>query len=107
MKASDILIDVFLASGVIAQLIACIGVVAFDDVFDRLHFSGAGATLGPLLIGAAVLTRYTTSTGGISTIVVMALVVVLGPALAIATARAARRIDFGQVEATDAERSAR
>ncbi|TML70304.1 MAG: DUF4040 domain-containing protein [Actinobacteria bacterium] len=57
VKASDILVDVFLASGVIAQLIACIGVVAFDDVFDRLHFSGAGATLGPLLIGARACTR--------------------------------------------------
>lgn len=104
MKASDILVDVFLTAGVAAQLVACLGVLAFDNVFDRLHFAGTGTTVSPLLIGAAVLTRYTTSTGGISTIVVMALLVLLGPALEIATARAARRIDFGQVEATDAER---
>lgn len=105
MKASDVLVDVFLAAGVVAQLIACVGVLAFPNVFDRLHFAGTGTTVSPLLIGAAVLTRYTTSTGGISTIIVMVLLVVLGPALAIATARAARRIDFGQVEATEAERS--
>jgi monovalent cation/proton antiporter MnhG/PhaG subunit len=104
MKTSDILVDVFLTAGVLAQLIACVGVVAFGNVFDRLHFAGAGATLGPLLIGAAVLTRYTTSTAGISTIVVMVFLVVLGPAIVIATARAARRLDFGRVEATDAER---
>lgn len=104
MKASDILVDVFLSLGVLAQLVACLGVVAFRNVFDRLHFAGAGTTLGPLLIGAAVLTRYTTSAGGISTVVVMVLVVALGPALLIATARAARRLDFGRVEATDAER---
>jgi hypothetical protein len=36
---------------------------------------------------------------------VMTLVVLLGPALLIATVRAARRIVFGQVEATDAERA--
>jgi monovalent cation/proton antiporter MnhG/PhaG subunit len=107
VKPSDILVDVFLVSGVLAQLVACVGVVVFTSVFDRLHFSSAGATIGPLLIGSAVLTRYTTSTGGISTIVVMTFVVVLGPALAIATGRAARRIDFGQVEATEAERAAR
>ena len=105
MKTSDILVDLFLALGVAVQLISCVGVVAFPDVFDRLHYAGTATTVSPLLIGAAVLTRYTTSTGGISTIVVMALLVVLGPVLAIATARAARRIDFGQVEATDAERS--
>jgi monovalent cation/proton antiporter MnhG/PhaG subunit len=104
MKTSDILVDVFLTLGVIAQFVACVGVVAFEDVFDRLHYAGAGATVGPLLIGAAVLTRYTTSSGGISTIVVLVLVVVLGPALVIATARAARRIVVGQVEPTDNER---
>ncbi|MFL5967105.1 MAG: monovalent cation/H(+) antiporter subunit G [Gaiellaceae bacterium] len=105
MKTSDILVDVFLTLGVAVQLIACLGVVAFRDVFDRVHYAGTATTVSPLLIGAAVLTRYTTSTGGISTIVVMVLLVVLGPALAIATARAARRIDFGQVEATESERA--
>jgi monovalent cation/proton antiporter MnhG/PhaG subunit len=104
MKTTDLLVDVFLVLGIACQLIACVGVLAFRSVFDRLHFVGAGTTLGPLLIGAAVLVRQTTSAAGISTMVVMAALVLLGPALLIATARAARQIDIGQVAPLPAER---
>ena len=104
MKTTDLLVDVFLLLGIACQLIACVGVLAFRNVFDRLHFVGAGTTLGPLLIGAAVLVRQTTSAAGISTMVVMAALVLLGPALLIATARAARQIDFGQVAPLPEER---
>ena len=81
-----------------------VGVLVFGNVFDRLHYAGAGTTLGPLLIGAAVLVRQTTSAAGITTTVIMVLVLVLGPALLIATARAARKLEFGRIGATDRER---
>ena len=81
--------------------------MAFTNVFDRLHFAGAGTIFGPLLIGAAVLVRQTTSAAGIETMALMVLVSVLGPALVVATARAARRLDYGTVAATDAERRTR
>jgi monovalent cation/proton antiporter MnhG/PhaG subunit len=84
---------VFLVLGGACQFVCCLGVVVMRNVFDRLHFAGAGTTLGPLLIGAAVLVRQTTSAAGITTILIMAAVLVLGPALVIATARAARRIE--------------
>jgi monovalent cation/proton antiporter MnhG/PhaG subunit len=93
MKTTDLLVDVFLVLGVACQFVCCVGVVVMRNVFDRLHFAGAGTTLGPLLIGAAVLVRQTTSAAGITTILIMAAVLVLGPALVIATARAARRIE--------------
>jgi monovalent cation/proton antiporter MnhG/PhaG subunit len=93
MKTTDLLVDVFLVLGVACQFVCCLGVVVMRNVFDRLHFAGAGTTLGPLLIGAAVLVRQTTSAAGITTILIMAAVLVLGPALVIATARAARRIE--------------
>jgi monovalent cation/proton antiporter MnhG/PhaG subunit len=105
VKTTDLLVDVFLAGGVGCQFVSCVGVAVFRNVFDRLHYAGAGTMLGPLLIGAAVLVRQTTSAAGISTMVIMAIVVVLGPALLIATARAARRIDYEQVGATRAERN--
>jgi monovalent cation/proton antiporter MnhG/PhaG subunit len=103
VKTTDLLVDVFLVLGVLCQFVCCVGVAVFQNVFDRLHYVGAGATLGPLLIGAAVLVRQTTSAAGITTMVIMTLVLVLGPALVIATARAARRIDFDRVGATDEE----
>lgn len=105
MKTSDLLVDVFLTVGVLAQFVSCLGVAVFPNVFDRLHFVGAGSTLGPLLVGAAVLTRYTTSAAGISTIVVMVVLVVLGPIAVVAAGRAAYRLDFGRVDASEADRS--
>jgi len=104
MKTSDLLVDVFLALGVAAQFICCLGVLVFDDVFDRLHFAGAAPVVGPLLIGAAVLVRQTTSAAGIETIVLMVFVALAGPALVLSTARAARSVEFGTVTATDEER---
>jgi monovalent cation/proton antiporter MnhG/PhaG subunit len=104
MKTTDILVDVFLILGVGCQLICCLGVVAMRTVFDRLHYAGAGTTLGPLLIGAAVLVRQTTSGAGIETFVTMALLVLLGPGVVLATARAARRSELGQIGPTADER---
>jgi monovalent cation/proton antiporter MnhG/PhaG subunit len=105
MKTTDLLVDVFLVLGVASQLIACVGVLAFPNVFDRLHFVGVGTTVGPLLVGAAVLVRQTTSAAGISTIVMMTVLVLLGPSLLIATARAARQLEIGQVGALREERA--
>ena len=93
MKTTDLLVDVFLVLGVACQFVCCLGVVVMRNVFDRLHFAGAGTTLGPLLIGAAVLVRQTTSAAGITTMLIMGAVLVLGPALVIATARAAQRLE--------------
>jgi multisubunit Na+/H+ antiporter MnhG subunit len=104
MKTTDLLVDVFLILGVACQLVACAGVIVFRGVFDRLHFVGAGTTLGPLLVGAAVLVRQTTSSAGISTMIVMGALVLLGPSLLIATARAARQIELGQIEASPGEK---
>jgi monovalent cation/proton antiporter MnhG/PhaG subunit len=105
MKTTDLLVDVFLVLGVACQLVACLGVLVFRDVFDRIHFMSAGSTLGPLLIGAAVLVRQTTSAAGITTMMIMGLVLVLSPALVIATARAARLVEYGRIEARDEERA--
>ena len=104
MKTSDLLVDAFLIVGVACQLVCCLGVLVMPNVFDRLHYAGAGSTLGPLLVGAAVLVRQTTSAAGITTMLVMALLVLLAPALLIATARAARRVEFDRVEARPEER---
>jgi monovalent cation/proton antiporter MnhG/PhaG subunit len=88
-----LLVDVFLVLGVGCQLVCCVGVVAMRNVFDRLHYAAAGTTLGPVLIGAAVLIRESVSAAGLETILTVALVFLLNPVLTIATARAARRLE--------------
>lgn len=93
MTTRDLLVDVLLTLGVACQIICCVGVVAMRSVYDRLHYAGAGATLGPIFIGAAVLIRESVSAGGLETIATVALVVLLNPVLTIATARAARQLE--------------
>jgi monovalent cation/proton antiporter MnhG/PhaG subunit len=89
----DILVDVFLALGVGCQLVCCIGVVVMRNAFDRLHYAGAGTTLGPVLVGTAVVIRESVSAGGLETIATVALLFLLSPVLTIATARAAQRLE--------------
>jgi monovalent cation/proton antiporter MnhG/PhaG subunit len=87
----DLIVDVLLALGVGAELICCVGVLAMRNAFDRLHYSSAATTVGPLLIGAAVLVRESVSAGGLQTIAAVALLLLLNPVVLIATARAAQR----------------
>ena len=93
MTARDLLVDVFLGLGVGCQIVCCLGLLVMRDVFDRLHYAGAGTTLGPIFIGAAILIRESVSAGGLETIATVAFVFLLNPVLTIATARAARRLE--------------
>jgi monovalent cation/proton antiporter MnhG/PhaG subunit len=89
----DLIVDVLLALGVGAELICCFGVLMMRNVFDRLHYSSAATTVGPILIGVAVLVRESVSAGGLQTIATVSLLFLLNPVVLIATARAARRIE--------------
>lgn len=91
MSSRHLAADVLLALGCGAQLICTLGVALMRDTFAKLHYAAAGTTLGPLFIGTAVLVRETISSAGLSTIVAIGLLFLLGPALTIATGRAAQR----------------
>jgi monovalent cation/proton antiporter MnhG/PhaG subunit len=96
VTARDLFVDVLLVLGVGAELICCLGVLLMRNAFDRLHYSSAATTVGPMLIGAAVLVRESVSSGGLQTIAIVALLFLLNPVVLIATARAARRIEEHQ-----------
>ena len=106
MSATELAIDVLLAAGTACQLICCVGVLAARDAFDKLHYSGAASTLGPILILAAILIRHGLSAPGLATIVTVGLLVAINPVLVSVTAGAARRVECGQVGPTGAERRA-
>jgi monovalent cation/proton antiporter MnhG/PhaG subunit len=97
MTPRDLLVDVFIASGVGCELVCCIGFVAMRSVFDRFHYAGAATTLGPVLVGIAIVIRESVSAGGLETIATVAILFLFNPVVLIATARAARRIDYGSV----------
>jgi multisubunit Na+/H+ antiporter MnhG subunit len=92
---SNVVVDVLLALGVGLELACCIGVHAMRGTFDRLHYAAAGATVPAFLVLAAVLVRQHVSSGGLQAIAAVALLFLLYPVLLTSTARAARRIDYG------------
>jgi multisubunit Na+/H+ antiporter MnhG subunit len=90
-------VDVLLVLGVACALVCIAGVVVMRTTFDRLHYAAAGTTLPAFLVLAAVLVREHVSSGGLTAIGAVSLLFLLNPVLLTATARAIRRIDFGDV----------
>ena len=104
MTTRDLLVDVLLAFGVGAELMCAIGVAAMRTVFDRLHYAAAGTTIGPFLILVALLIRTGFTSQGLEAIAAVAILFLANPALVNATARAARRMDYGGVSALPEEK---
>jgi monovalent cation/proton antiporter MnhG/PhaG subunit len=104
VSARDLIVDVLLGLGIGAEVVCCLGMVVMRNAFDRLHYGAAATTIGPLLIGAAVLVRESVSSAGLETIAIVAVLFLLNPVVETATARAARRLEFGRVEPLPEER---
>jgi monovalent cation/proton antiporter MnhG/PhaG subunit len=100
----NVAVDILLGLGVAAELLCCIGIVVMRNVYDRLHYVAASTAVGPALILAALLVREGLSASGLEAIAAVAILFLLNPTLIHATARAARRIDFGGVEPLPEER---
>ena len=85
----DIISLFLMALGIVMMFSASLGILRFDDVFMRLHSSAKASTGGAIatLIGVILRTGLETVSGKI--IVVISLVVITGPILSHALARAA------------------
>ncbi len=94
MSVRHLLIDVFLILGVALVLISCLGVVAFRNVYDRLHFS-APAVLGAICITVAVVVKESFSLVGDKAILVTVFLIVVAPVATHAIGRAARTAQHG------------
>jgi monovalent cation/proton antiporter MnhG/PhaG subunit len=105
--SENLLVDVLLAVGVGAELVCCAGVVAMRTVFDRLHYLAAASSVPPFLFLTALLVREGLSGIGLEAIAAIGLLFLSNPVLVHATARAARRIDYGDVGPTPDERPKR
>jgi multisubunit Na+/H+ antiporter MnhG subunit len=97
----NVLVSVLLFVGVAAQLVCVLGVVAMRGPFDKLHYAAAGTTVGPLLVGGAIALRETVQpkgavefgSGAIETVAAVLFLFLVGPALTVLTARAAREAE--------------
>jgi multisubunit Na+/H+ antiporter MnhG subunit len=83
----DVVAGALVIAGVAVQVFACLGVVLMRDALDRLHYVGASA-VGVACVCAAVVVAEGPSLIGLKAILTGAFLLVSGPVLASATARA-------------------
>jgi multicomponent Na+:H+ antiporter subunit G len=86
----DVATGAFLVLGIGIELLCCAGLVAMKDVFDRMHFLGPAASLGPLSIAVAITVQRGYSLASTKAFIVALILTATGPALTHALARAAR-----------------
>lgn len=92
-----------LIGGVAVELACCVGLIVVRDAFDRLHYLGPASTVGPLAIAAAVLVEESFSQAGVKSLLVALLLLLTGPILTHATARAMRIHEEGRFEIRNEE----
>ena len=83
----DAIMWVLVGAGVAVQVFACLGVLLMRDAFDRLHYVGTSA-VGVPLVCAAVIVAEGPSVIGLKALLTAAFLLLTGPVLAHATARA-------------------
>jgi multisubunit Na+/H+ antiporter MnhG subunit len=93
MGAGDLAVDVLLALGVAGELLCVTGVLVMRTTFDRLHYASAATSVPAFLVLAAVIVREHVTAGGLEAIAAVALLFLLNPAVLLATAMAARRVE--------------
>jgi multicomponent Na+:H+ antiporter subunit G len=90
MTSQHVAEALLLAVGVGVELLCCIGILAMENVYDRLHYLAPATTLGSAAIVTAVLIQEGMTQPGIKSILIFCALFLAGPVLAHATARAAR-----------------
>jgi multicomponent Na+:H+ antiporter subunit G len=88
MSLADAVVDVLLVLGVTVELLCCVGVLVMEDAYDKLHYLGPAAIVGPLAIAAAIVVRESFSQAGIKALLTAGLLIVASPVMSHATARA-------------------
>jgi multicomponent Na+:H+ antiporter subunit G len=96
-----------LALGTGTMVLSAVGVLAMRSIYDRLHYVGS-ASVGAALVCIAVTVRESFSLIGNKTLLIAFFLLVSGPVLVHATARAARirergswSVDEREIEVTE------
>jgi monovalent cation/proton antiporter MnhG/PhaG subunit len=96
VSVGDVAVAVLLAVGVASALMGALGLLATRDPYDQLHFTGPATVIGPVALAAAVLVEEPLSSAGIKAVLIALIMLVTGPILLHATARAARIRERGR-----------
>jgi multisubunit Na+/H+ antiporter MnhG subunit len=99
-----VLVAVLLAVAVAGVTVSALGVLVARDAVDRLHYLGPATVAGSLGVGAAVAVQEGWSSVTARVAVLVVLLLVVGPVLGHATARAGlARGDVERLRASDPE----
>jgi len=83
-------VGVLVAFGLLSVLLSSAGLVAAKTGWDKLHYTSPAAVVGPVAIAAAVVVEDGLTSAGAKAVLVAVVLVLTGPVLVHATARAAR-----------------
>jgi monovalent cation/proton antiporter MnhG/PhaG subunit len=98
LSAGEAVVWALLAVGVVAQLLAVLGLLVAAGVYDRLHYIGPGSIIGPVALAfAIILDEGPFSQAGLKSALVAILLLALSPVLVHATARAAYVREHGSL----------
>jgi multicomponent Na+:H+ antiporter subunit G len=89
-------VGVLLTVGVLSVVLSAAGVVAAKSGWDKLHYTSPAAVVAPVAIAAAVLVEEPLSSAGLKAVLVASVLLLTGPVLVHATARAARVREHGR-----------
>ncbi len=89
MSPRMLVVDGLLVLGVGIQLLCALGMLVFRGPFERLHLLGPANGLGALAIVVAVALDTPAKEGGVKALLVGFVMLVMGPVLSHAVARAA------------------
>lgn len=89
MSAQSLAVGALLSLGVLAALLCVLGVLVGRDAYQKLHYLGPLAPLSAFLIAAAVIAQESWSQAGLKALLVALVLLIAGPVLTHATARAA------------------
>lgn len=93
MTPAQVAAQVLLWVGAGAELLCCAGVWWLQDVFAKLHYAAAAASVGPVLIGASVaVTGAGSLAGTVEAVTAAAVLLLVSPVTTHAIGRAARRL---------------
>jgi multicomponent Na+:H+ antiporter subunit G len=89
-------VGALLTVGFLSVLLSAAGLVAAKTGWDKLHYTGPAAVVGPVAIAGAVLVEEPLSSAGIKAVLVALVLLLTGPVLVHASARAARVREHGR-----------
>jgi multicomponent Na+:H+ antiporter subunit G len=86
---NDAIAAVLLAAGVLVEWIACLGLLAMRNPFDRLHAVAPANILPPVFVATAVIAQGGFSQAGIKAILIALVLILTSPVVTHAVARCA------------------